>query len=149
MLRGPTKITLDAKGRLSIPTRFREQLAARCGGQLICTVDPRGCVAIFPLPDWEEAERKLLRMPSLDETAQELQDHLLDYATELEPDGHHRVLIPKEHREFAGLDRQAMLFGRGNKFHLWDEDRWNERMKSRKDKPAAREVSEEVRTLWY
>jgi MraZ protein len=128
MLRGPTKISLDAKGRLSMPTKYRERLEARCGGHLICTVDQRSCLLIYPLPDWEETERKLMRLPSLNETAQKLRGLLMGYATDLELDGHGRVLIPKEHREFAGLDRQAMMFGQGNKFELWDEGRWNEQL---------------------
>ena len=52
---------------------------------------------------------------------------MVGYATELEMDGHGRILLPRELREFAGLDRQAMLIGQGNKFELWDEDRWNTR----------------------
>jgi MraZ protein len=128
MLRGPTKITLDAKGRLSIPTKYRERIATRCDGQLICTVDQRCCLLLYPLPDWEETERKLMRLPSLNPTAQKLKGLLMGYATDLELDGHGRVLIPREHREFAGLDRQSILFGQGNKFELWDEARWNEQL---------------------
>ena len=94
MLRGPTKITLDAKGRLSIPTKYRERIAARCDGQLICTVDQRSCLLLYPLPDWEETERKLMRLPSLNSTAQKLKGLLMGYATELELDGHGRVLDP-------------------------------------------------------
>ena len=58
MLRGPTKITLDAKGRLAIPTKYRDRIAARCDGQMICTVDHRRCLLIYPLPDWEDTERR-------------------------------------------------------------------------------------------
>jgi len=128
MLRGPTKISLDSKGRLSIPTKYRERIAARCDGHLVCTVDQRRSLLIYPLPDWEEVERKLIRLPSLIEPAQKLRGLLMGYATEVELDGHHRVQIPKEHREFASLDRNAMMFGQGNKFELWDEDRWNEQL---------------------
>lgn len=128
MLRGPTKITLDAKGRLSIPTKYRERLTALCDGQLICTVDQRSCLLIYPLPDWEETERKLMRLPSLNSAADKLRGLLMGYATDVEIDGHGRILIPREHRDFAGLDRQAMLFGQGNKFELWDDARWNERL---------------------
>ena len=92
MLRGPSKITLDAKGRLSIPTKYRDQIVAQCDGQLICTVEQRGCLLLYPLPDWEETERKLIRLPSLNETAQKLKGLLMGYATELEMDGHGRVL---------------------------------------------------------
>ena len=151
MLRGPTKITLDAKGRLSIPTKYRERIAARCDGHLICTVDQRSCLLIYPLPDWEETERKLMRLPSLNQTAQKLRGLLMGYATDLELDGHHRVLIPKEHREFAGLDRQAMMFGQGNKFELWDESRWNEQLSRWMDSGSVdgADLTAELETLSY
>jgi MraZ protein len=151
MLRGPTKITLDAKGRLSIPTKYRERIEARCGGHLICTVDQRSCLLIYPLPDWEETERKLMRLPSLNETAQKLRGLLMGYATDLELDGHNRVLIPKEHREFAGLERQAMMFGQGNKFELWDEGRWNEQLSRWMDSGSAdsADLTAELETLSY
>ncbi len=123
MLRGPTKVTLDAKGRLSIPTKHREGIVSRCGGKLVCTVDHRRCLLIYPLPDWEEAERKLMRLPSLNQTAQKLKGLLLGYATDVEMDSHGRVLIPREHREIAGIERLSVLLGQGNKFELWDESR--------------------------
>jgi MraZ protein len=75
------------------------------------------------MPDWEEAERKLMRLPSLNQTAQKLKGLLLGYATDIEMDGHGRVLIPREHREFAGIERLSVLLGQGNKFELWDEGR--------------------------
>jgi len=125
VFRGATKVTLDAKGRLAIPTRHRERLAARCEGQLVATVDRDYCLLIYPFPDWEEIERKLVRLPSLNRQARRLQRLMVGYATELEIDGHGRILLPKELREFAGLGRQAILIGQGNKFELWDEESWN------------------------
>ena len=151
MLRGPTKITLDAKGRLSIPTKYRERIASRCDGNLICTVDQRCCLLLYPLPDWEETERKLMRLPSLNPTAQKLRGLLMGYATDLELDGHGRVLIPKEHREFAGLERQAMMFGQGNKFEMWDESRWTEQLNRWLDEGAAdgSDLPDELERLSY
>ena len=151
MLRGPTKITLDAKGRVSIPTKYRDRIATRCDGQLICTVDLRCCLLLYPLPDWEETERKLMRLPSLNPTAQKLKGLLMGYATDLELDGHGRVLIPREHRDFAGLDRQSMLFGQGNKFELWDEGRWNEQLKQWIGEGAqtGSDLTAELETLSY
>jgi len=125
VFRGATKITLDAKGRLAIPTRYRERLAARCDGQLIATVDRDHCLLIYPLPDWEEIERKLMRLPSLHKLARQMQRIMVGYATEVDIDGHGRILLSRELRDFAGLDRQAILIGQGNKFELWDEERWN------------------------
>ena len=125
MFRGATKVSLDAKGRLSVPTRYRERLLARCEGQLVATVDRDYCLLIYPLPDWEEIERKLVRLPSLNKQARRLQRLMVGYASELEIDGHGRVLLPRELREFASLEKQALLIGQGNKFELWDEERWN------------------------
>jgi MraZ protein len=127
MFRGATKITLDAKGRLAIPARYRERVSARCAGQLICTVDPDYCLLIYPLPDWEELERKLVRLPSFKPKARRLQRLMLGHASEVEVDSHGRILISRELREFASLERDAILIGQGNKFELWDEARWNER----------------------
>ena len=78
----------------------------------------------------EEIERKLMRLSSFNKSTRRLQRLMVGYASELEVDGHGRVLIPRELREFAGLERQAMLIGQGNKFELWDEARWNERRDS-------------------
>ena len=125
MFRGATKVTLDAKGRVAIPTRYRERIAARCEGQLVATVDRDYCLLIYPYPDWEEIERKLVRLPSLNKQARRLQRLMVGYATEIDIDGHGRILLPRELREFAGLDRQAILIGQGNKFELWDEESWN------------------------
>ena len=127
MFRGATKVTLDAKGRLAIPTRYRDRIAARSDGQLVITVDRDACLLIYPLPDWEEIERKLVRLPSLQKRAREMQRIMLGYATEVDLDSHGRILLSRELREFAGLDRSAVLIGQGHKFELWDEERWNEK----------------------
>lgn len=127
MFRGATKITLDAKGRLAVPVRYRDRLQSRCDGQLICTVDQDHCLLLYPLPDWEDIERKLMRLPSFQPRARRLQRMMVGYASEMEMDAAGRVLIPRELREFAGLERQAILIGQGSRFELWDEARWNER----------------------
>jgi MraZ protein len=127
MLRGATKVTLDAKGRLAIPVRYRDQLMTRAEGRLVATVDRDHCLLIYPLPDWEEIERKLTRLPALNKQSRRLQRLMLGHATEFEMDSHGRILLTRELREFASLDRQAMLIGQGNKFELWSEERWNAR----------------------
>ena len=127
MFRGATKVTLDAKGRLAIPTRYRERIAASCDGQLVATVDRDYCLLIYPFPDWEEIEQKLVALPSLNKQARRLLRLMVGYATEIDIDGHGRILLPRELREFAGLGRQAILLGQGNKFELWDEERWNKK----------------------
>jgi MraZ protein len=127
MFRGANKLTLDAKGRMVMPTRYRERLQELCGGKLVVTVDKDQCLLIYPLPDWEEIERKLMRLPTLNPQARRLQRLMVGHATDLELDGHGRVLLPPKLREFALLTRDAMLIGQGSRFELWDEARWNER----------------------
>ena len=140
MFRGATKVTLDAKGRLAIPSRYRERITTRANGQLVATVDRDYCLLIYPMPDWEEIERKLVRLPALNPQARRLQRLMVGCATELEMDGHGRILLTRELREFAGLDRQAMLIGQGNKFELWNEERWN----ARRDEWLADEQGEQA-----
>jgi MraZ protein len=127
MFRGATKLTLDDKGRLVIPTRYRDQIAERCQGHLVVTVDRDPCLLIYPLPDWDQIERKLMSLPTLHPQVRKLQRVMVGHATDLELDGHGRLLLPPELRAFAGLGRHAMLIGQGNRFELWDEARWNER----------------------
>lgn len=127
VFRGANKVTLDAKGRVVLPTRYRDRIVERCQGRLVVTIDRDQCLLLYPLPDWEEIERKLMRLPTLNEHARRLQRLMVGHATDLELDGHGRVLLPPKLREFAGLDRDAMLLGQGNRFELWDEARWNER----------------------
>ena len=124
VFRGASQLTLDAKGRLVMPTRYRERLLERSNGRLVVTIDRDECLLLYPLPDWEEIERKLMRLPTLNELARRLQRLMVGHATDLELDGHGRVLLPAELRQFAGLTRDAMLLGQGNRFELWDEARW-------------------------
>jgi MraZ protein len=112
---------------MAIPTRYRERLAARCNGEIVMTVDRDRCLLVYPLPDWEELERKLVRLPSMHKVARRIVRIMVGYATEVEMDASGRVLVSRELRDFAGLDKQAILIGQGNKFELWDEETWNEK----------------------
>jgi MraZ protein len=130
VFRGATRLTLDAKNRIAVPARYRDRLHEQCQGQLILTVDPierDPCLLLYPLPTWEVIEQKLSSLPTLERQSRKLQRLMIGHATELEVDGHGRVRLPAELREFAGLDRAVMLIGQGNKFEVWDADRWIER----------------------
>ena len=110
-----------------MPTRYREQINELAQGKLVVTVDKDLCLLIYPLPEWEQTQRDLMSLPSLDATSRWLQRLMVGHATDLLLDGHGRVLLPPELREFAKLGRHGMLIGQGNRFELWDEVRWNER----------------------
>lgn len=125
MFRGVSPLTLDAKGRISMPAKHRDRLIERCGGHLVVTVDRDGCLLIYPLPDWEEVEAKLVRLSSTNKRARGLKRLLMGHAEELDLDGSGRVLLPAPLREFAKLDKHVVLVGQGNKFELWDEPTWH------------------------
>lgn len=127
MFRGINPLTLDAKGRLAIPTKYRARLQSESGGQLVVTVDRERCLLLYTLPEWEEIERRLLRLPTLNPKVRRLQGLLIGHATDVELDGHGRVLLPQVLREIASIERKAVLIGQGNKFELWDEQTWSDR----------------------
>ncbi len=129
MFRGVNHLALDSKGRLAVPTRYRDTLARHCNGQMVLTVDVDRdhCLLLYPLPEWEEIERKLIKLPSLSKPARRLQRLLIGHATECELDGAGRILLPPPLREFASLVKNVVLIGQGNKFEIWDEASWNTR----------------------
>lgn len=130
MFRGATKLNLDDKGRMVMPTRHREWLREHSEGRVVVTVDRDLCLLIYPQQEWEKIERQLMSLPTLHAQARRLQRLMVGHATDLQLDGHGRLLLSTELREFAGLGRQAMLIGQGNRFELWDEARWIERRDS-------------------
>jgi MraZ protein len=127
VFRGVNPIALDSKGRMAIPTRYREQLEQISNGKAVVTVDRDHCLLLYPLPDWEEIERKLVRLPSLNKQARRLQRLLIGHATEVELDAQGRIVLPAPLRAFANLEKDIVLIGQGNKFEIWDEPTWNTR----------------------
>lgn len=124
MFRGGSAVNLDAKGRLALPTRFRGQLEESCGGRLVLTVHDDGCLLLYPAPEWEDIESKLVRLPNQNKLTRRLQRMLLGHATEVDIDSHGRILVPPLLRDFAKLDKRVVLAGLGKKFEIWNEDVW-------------------------
>jgi MraZ protein len=117
-------ITLDAKGRISVPVRTRERLQSEFGGQLTVTKNRAGALSLFPRPVWERFETQLL---GLDMAADDLKRLYLGSASPVELDGAGRLLIPPELRTWAGLDRDVVFMGMGATIELWDNARALER----------------------
>ncbi len=124
--RGINNIAVDAKGRMAMPARYRERLLESCGGRLVVTVDQDHCLLVYPLPEWEVIEEKLVDLPSLNKQSRLLQRLLIGYATDLEMDGQGRILLPAMLREYAGLSKKAVIIGQGKKLEIWDEQTWVE-----------------------
>jgi len=132
LFRGISSINMDDKGRIAIPTRYRDELQECCERQLIVTIavnekciGEKGCLWLYPLPEWEKVEKDIIKLPTIDENATFLKRFLIGNATECEMDSQGRMLLPDKLRKFAMLDKKAMLVGQLNKFEIWSEDAWN------------------------
>lgn len=130
MFRGATAINLDSKGRLAVPTRYRDTLSDECEGQMVCTIDlHQPCLLLYPLHQWEIIEQKLSRLSSMDPAQRRVQRLLLGHASECQMDGAGRLLIANTLRQHADLTKEIMLVGQFNKFELWNEQTWYQQVK--------------------
>jgi len=128
VFRGEVALSMDTKGRLSMPARYRERLAESCAGRLVITISLLDrCLVVYPFPDWQRIESELQALPALDRQAQTVSHLLIGHATECELDRNARVLVPPPLREFAKLDRRVRMVGQVRKFELWNEAAWNAR----------------------
>lgn len=128
MFRGAAALNLDAKGRLSVPSKHRDALQAQSGGRLVMTAHPHRCLLLYPQPAWVPIEEKINSLPSFDPVASAWKRLLLGHAEEFELDGSGRLLVPPVLRELAGLEKEVMLVGQGNYFELWSKDGWSKQM---------------------
>ena len=123
MFQGASSLSLDAKGRLSVPTRHRDVLAATASSQLTITKHPHGCLMVFPRPEWEKFRERIAQLPM---SAQWWKRIFLGNAMDVDMDGTGRVLISPELRAAAGLTKEAVLLCMGNHFELWDKATYDE-----------------------
>ena len=148
MFRGVQYINLDAKGRMAVPARQREQLSVICEGQLVMTVDTQStCLAIYPLSEWERIERDVQALPALNPAVKRFQRLVLGYASDLQLDGNGRVLLPSALREYARLERRAVLVGQGNKLELWSEELWQRECEAALNADSTGELPAELMQL--
>jgi len=125
MFRGLNKISLDTKGRISIPTKYRSELATYGSNKLICTIDIDQCLLLYPKKIWLKIEKTIMELPSLDRSSRMLQRLMVGHASELALDSHNRILVPLELREFTGIKKSAMFIGQGQRFEIWNYQSWN------------------------
>ena len=129
MFRGTSAITLDSKNRITVPTKYRDELFADCQGKMVCTVDiQHPCLLLYPLPEWEEIELKLCSLSSMNPQERLLQQVLLGNASDCEIDKSGRLLINGPLRQHANLEKSVMLVGQLKKFEIWSESAWQGQM---------------------
>ncbi len=123
MFQGETAITVDDKGRLAIPTAYREAVVRECGNRLVITYNPfeQGCLWLFPYAEWEPVRDQVNALSKVVTSHRDLQMKLVGAAAMVEPDGAARILLPASQRLTTGIEKKAVLLGMGNKFEVWSE----------------------------
>jgi MraZ protein len=117
MFQGRSALSLDAKGRMSVPTRHREALMVQCEGRLTLTRHPDGCLLVYPRPVWESVRERIAALPI---SASGWKRFFLGNATDVDLDGTGRLLIAPELRQAVSLEKEVVLLGMGAHFELWD-----------------------------
>jgi MraZ protein len=123
VFQGETAITVDDKGRLAIPTAYRELVAGECANRLVVTYNPfePGCLWLFPYAVWEQARDQVNALSKVKTAHRDLQMKLVGAAAVVEPDSAARILLPASQRATTGIEKKAVLLGMGDKFELWSE----------------------------
>ncbi|MDR1076808.1 MAG: division/cell wall cluster transcriptional repressor MraZ [Xanthomonadaceae bacterium] len=123
MFQGETAITVDDKGRVAIPTSYRERVARACDNRLVITYNPfeGGSLYLYPESEWQRVREAVNQLPSARAAHRSLQLKLVGAATPVELDGNGRISIPASHRNAVGIEKKAVLLGMGDKFELWSE----------------------------
>ncbi len=122
MFRGEYSHSVDPKGRLIIPSKFRELL----GEEFIVTRGLDGCLFVYPMNEWEEFEAKLKKLPLTDKNARAFARFMTAGATSCEFDKQGRILLPATLRAFAGIEKDVILAGLLSHIEIWSEERWKE-----------------------
>ena len=117
MYQGSSALLLDAKGRMTVPTKHRDALSEQCECKLTLTRHPDGCLLLFPRPVWDSQRERIAALPI---SARAWTRIFLGNACDVEMDGTGRILIPPELRSAASLTKEVMLLGMGNHFEVWD-----------------------------
>ncbi len=120
MFNGAPNLSLDAKGRMAIPTRNRDAL----GTNVVITADPSGCLLLFPVDAWQPFEDRVNALPNMNPKIKAMQRLWLGYMTETEVDAAGRVVLTLEMRTYAKIDRKVQFVGQRDRFELWSEAGW-------------------------
>lgn len=123
MLRGRFEHTIDQKGRLSIPARFREVLVANYDERLILT-NYDNCLWAYPVKEWKGIEEKVAALPQFRPEVKALQRFFISAASECPLDPNGRITIPTTLRQYAGLVKEVVLVGMASRIEIWARDRW-------------------------
>ncbi|MCF8110442.1 MAG: division/cell wall cluster transcriptional repressor MraZ [Desulfobacteraceae bacterium] len=150
MFRGSSYHTIDAKGRINIPSRFREVIRNNGGNGLVLSgpgLDEKGLVA-YPYKSWEAVEEKILQMAEKSPAMRRFRRIFIGESAECQLDRQARILIPQSLRDYASLEKDIVLVGVLDHFEIWSLENWNEeKRRLREEDMRDEEVSNEIARL--
>jgi MraZ protein len=125
MFGGVTHLSLDPKNRLAVPAKYREILQSDTAIRLVITLDSAQCLLLYPETEWESTRAKIQNLPnSLHPLVKSYQRLVLGHAETIEIDKAGRILLPQTLKNMINLERDVVLVGMGNRFELWDKNKW-------------------------
>lgn len=126
MFRGSSTVSIDSKGRVAIPARYRESILNAGNGSMVVTLNntKERCLWLYAVDQWLKVEKKIVALPSFNPEHQKLKRFMVGHANDVDMDSSGRILLPAHLREFAGLDKTVFMVGQGNKFEIWSKDMW-------------------------
>ena len=129
MFKGIHNINLDGKGRLTIPTKYRNTISDQSNGNMVVTIDSEEkCLLLYPATVFSNIEKKINDLPSFTKNHRRIQRLIIGHAEDLELDSSGRILLSKPLRIVAEMSKKITLIGQGDKFEIWSDDIWNNRV---------------------
>ncbi len=149
LFKGIHNLSLDSKGRLGIPVKYRDNIIGLVKGAMVITIDTEEkCLLLYPSNFWSKIQDKISKLPSFNKNARRIQRLLVGHAEDIDVDSNGRILISKPLREYASLTKKVILIGQGEKFEIWDQgtwsqnvEKWREEVTSSDDAEALSDIS--------
>jgi MraZ protein len=145
MFRGRYEHTIDAKGRTSLPARYRDALETSGERRVVLTSALDPCLVAYAMPEWAAFEERLGKLPQFDRAVQKLKRIYVSGAVECEVDDSGRVLVPPTLREYARLEKEVLWAGSGKYAELWDKETWRTHFDTTEDE--RRDISSRLAEL--
>ena len=143
LFKGIHNLSLDSKGRLGIPVKYRDNIIGLVKGAMVITIDTEEkCLLLYPSNFWSKIQDKINKLPSFNKNARRIQRLLVGHAEDIDVDSNGRILISKPLREYASLSKKVILIGQGEKFEIWDQGTWNQNVEKWREEVTSNDDAE-------
>ncbi len=131
--KGSFHYTVDSKGRINIPAKMRKNLSPEANGSFVITRGFENCIFVYPNDEWAKREQELAKLPQTDQRSRLYTRQMLQYATDAELDGQHRIVLPKELMEYAGISGDVFILGAFDRIEVWNPNEFKKYMDAQQE----------------